>query len=318
MKVKLIKDLDEIEMSNFKKSKLYSSINNNWSNTDSYIRFINEYFNNSFENQSLVVFMNNEFFIAMISFSKDNILSFFGEPLYIIDNNEHSANLNLAYNVFYKKLSSIKKEHSFNKIYLYENTKIISKFCDSIISNSHNYQMYIDLSQSEELIKMNIRKSFKSLINWGKKNLQIDIIDSNNLDKIKFNSFKDFHVKVSGRKTRSDKTWDLQYDAIRNNEAYLTLGNLNGVLVSGAYIAHGTDIAYYGVAVNDRELMAENLPIGHSILFQSIILAKKKGLNKFIVGDYNFVEDEKINAITKYKKGFVNSMSLKPKYLIEL
>jgi hypothetical protein len=318
MKVKLIKDLDEIEMSNFKKSKLYSSINNNWSNTDSYIRYINEYFNNSFENQSLVVFMNNEFFIAMISFSKDNILSFFGEPLYIIDNNEHSANLNLAYNVFYKKLSSIKKEHSFNKIYLYENTKIISKFCDSIISNSHNYQMYIDLSQSEELIKMNIRKSFKSLINWGKKNLQIDIIDSNNLDKIKFNSFKDFHVKVSGRKTRSDKTWDLQYDAIRNNEAYLTLGNLNGVLVSGAYIAHGTDIAYYGVAVNDRELMAENLPIGHSILFQSIILAKKKGLNKFIVGDYNFVEDEKINAITKYKKGFVNSMSLKPKYLIEL
>ena len=318
MKIKLIKDLDEIEMSNFKKSKLYSSINNNWSNTDSYIRFINEYFNNSFENQSLVVFMNNEFFIAMISFSKDNILSFFGEPLYIIDNNEHSANLNLAYNVFYKKLSSIKKEHSFNKIYLYENTKIISKFCDSIISNSHNYQMYIDLSQSEELIKMNIRKSFKSLINWGKKNLQIDIIDSNNLDKIKFNSFKDFHVKVSGRKTRSDKTWDLQYDAIRNNEAYLTLGNLNGVLVSGAYIAHGTDIAYYGVAVNDRELMAENLPIGHSILFQSIILAKKKGLNKFIVGDYNFVEDEKINAITKYKKGFVNSMSLKPKYLIEL
>jgi len=318
MKIKLIKDLDEIEMSNFKKSKLYSSINNNWSNTDSYIRFINEYFNNSFENQSLIVFMNNEFFIAMISFSKDNTLSFFGEPLYIIDNNEHSANLNLAYNVFYKKLSSIKKDHGFDKVYMYENIKIISKFCDSIISNSHNYQMYIDLSQSEELIKMNIRKSFKSLVNWGKKNLQIDIIDSNNLDKIKFNSFKDFHVKVSGRKTRSDKTWDLQYDAIRNNGAYLTLGNLNGVLVSGAYIVHGTDIAYYGVAVNDRELMAENLPIGHSILFKSIILAKKKGLNKFIVGDYNFVEDEKINAITKYKKGFVNSMSLKPKYLIEL
>ena len=318
MKVKLIKDLDEIEMSNFKKSNLYSSVNNNWSNTDSYIKYNNEYFNNNFENHSLVVFMNNEFYIAMISFSKDDILSFFGEPLYIIDNNEHSANLNLAYNIFYKKLSSIKKDHSFNKIYLYENTKMISNFSDNIITNSHNYQMYIDLSQSEELIKMNIRKSFKSLINWGNNTLQIDIIDSSNLDKIKFNSFRDFHVKVSGRKTRSDRTWELQYEGIRNNEAYLTLGNLNGVLVSGAYIAHGTGIAYYGVAVNDRELMAENLPIGHSILYNSIILAKKKGLNKFIVGDYNFTEDAKINAITKYKKGFVNSMILKPKYLIEL
>ena len=48
--------------------------------------------------------------------------------------------------------------------------------------------------------------------------------------------------------------------------------------------------------------MAKNLPIGHSILYNSIILAKKKGLNKFILGDYNFVEDEKINAIIKYKK----------------
>jgi hypothetical protein len=318
MKVKLIKDLDEVEISNFKKSKLYSSINNNWSNTDSYIEYNKEYFNNNFEDQSLVVFMNNEFYIAMISFSNDNILSYFGEPLYIIDSNEYSANLNLAYNVFYKKLSSIKKDHGFNKVYLYENTKIISKFSDSIITNSHNYQMYIDLSQSEELIKMNIRKSFKSLINWGNKNLQIDLIDSRNLDKIKFNSFRDFHAKVSGRKTRSDKTWELQYNAIINNEAYLTIGNLNGLLVSGAYIVHGTGIACYGVAVNDRELMAEKLPIGHSILFNSIIQAKKKGLNKFVVGDYSYVEDEKINAITKYKKGFVNSMSLKPKYLIEL
>ena len=318
MKVKLIKDLDEIEMSNFKKSKLHSSINNNWPNTDSYIKYNNEYFNNNFENQSLVVFMNTEFYIAMISFSKDDILSFFGEPLYIIDNNVHSANLNLAYNVFYKKLSSIKKGQGFNKVYMYENTKIISKFCDSIISNSHDYQMNIDLSQSEELIKMNIRKSFKSLINWGNNNLEIEIIDSSNLDKIKFNSFRDFHVKVSGRKTRSDKTWELQYDAIINNEAYLTVGYLDDLLVSGAYIAHGTCIAYYGVAVNDRELMAKNLPIGHSILFNSIILAKKKGLNKFIVGNYNFVDDAKINAITKYKKGFVNSMNLIPKYLIEI
>ena len=289
MKVKLIKDLDETEKVNFKDSLLYNKIIRNWSTTDSYIKYNNEYFNNDFQNTSLVVFMDKQFFLAMISFSKDETLSFFGEPLNIIDNNERSANLNSAYNAFFKKLSVIKKENSYNKIYLYENTKIISKFCDSIISNSHNYEMYIDLSQSEELIKMNIRKSFKSLINWGVKSLKIDVIDSGNLDKIKFNSFKDFHAKVSGRKTRSDKTWDLQYDAIRNNEAYLTLGYLDDLLVSGTYIAHGAGVAYYGVAVNDRELMAKNLPIGHSILFNSIILAKKKGLYKFIVGDYNYV-----------------------------
>lgn len=318
MKVKLIKDLDETEKVNFKDSLLYNKIIRNWSTTDSYIKYNNEYFNNDFQNTSLVVFRDKQFFLAMISFSKDETLSFFGDAIYIIDNDENSVNLNLAYNIFYKKILSIPNDYNYNKIYLFENNKVISKFSDSIISTSYDIQMYIDLNQPEELIKMNIRKSFKSLINWGNNNLDLEVIDSNNLNKYKFDSFKDFHAKISGRKTRSDDSWKLQYDAIKKNEAYLTLGNLNDVLVSAAYINHGKEIAYYGVSVNDRNLMEKKLPIGHSILYNSIITAKKKGLKKIILGNYNFSNDEKINAITKYKKGFVNTISHESKYLIQI
>ena len=93
---------------------------------------------------------------AQINFNKNyNILKNIVVDSYLeIASNEKRS-------ITYKKLSSIKKDHGFNKIYMFENTKIISNFSDSIIKNSHDYQMDIDLSQSEELIKMNIRKSFK-------------------------------------------------------------------------------------------------------------------------------------------------------------
>ena len=96
------------------------------------------------------------------------------------------------------------------------------------------------------------------------------------------------------------------------------MGQLNEVLVSGVYIVHGSENAYYSVSVNDRELMARNVPVGHSILYKAIIVAKNKGFDKFIVGDYNQTSDDKINAITKYKKGFVDTISCKAKYLVDL
>ena len=318
MKIKFIKDLDKDEILDFKKSNIYNNINKNWSTTDSSIKYNNEYFKGCYVDYSIVVFEKSTFFIAMMSFSKDDKLSFFGESINVYDSNENSTNLNLAYNIFYKKILSFKKEFSFSKLYFSDNKKILSKFFDNSFSNLLDYQMDIDLSQSEDLIKMNIRKSFKSLINWGSANLKIEVISSDNANKIKFDDFKDFHIKVSGRKTRNDHTWDLQFESLINNEAYLVLGYLEGQLVSGAYIAHGSEIAYYGVAVNDRELMSKKLPIGHAILYNSILFAKKKGLSKFILGSLNYSEDDKVNAILKYKKGFTNTITSKPKYLIQL
>ncbi len=318
MNIKFIKDLDKLEMGYFKKSSLFSTINKNGILTTSNIKYNSEYFNGNYSDFSLVVFKKHTFFIAMISFSKDDTLSFFGEAIHIYDSNDNSVDLNLAYNIFFKKILSFKKEFSFSKLYFIENEKILSKFFDKLISNSFDYQIYIDLSQSNELIKSNVRKSYKSLINWGSINLETKLIDSNNPNKIEFDTFRDFHIKISGRKTRSDKSWELQFDSVLKNEAYLVLGYFEGKLVSGAYIAHGTETAYYGVAVNDRDLMSQNLPIGHYVLFKSILEAKKIGLSKFVLGNLNFQNDDKANAILKFKKGFTNTITSKPKYLIDI
>jgi len=163
-----------------------------------------------------------------------------------------------------------------------------------------------------------VRKSYKSLINWGLSNLKIQIFDHSNFDKEIFNRFKKFHIQIAGRQTRSNISWDLQLNAIKNKDAFLVLGHLNDKLVSGAYIIHGSVSAYYGVAVNDRELMSQNLPIGHAILYTSMIHAKTKKQEVFILGTTNNNLDEKALDIMKYKRGFTNMLNTKTKHLVQL
>ena len=71
--------------------------------------------------------------------------------------------------------------------------------------------------------KTSIRKSFKSLVNWGMKNLEIKIMNSGSLNRENFLDFKKLHLQASGRQTRSDESWDRQYDAIQNNHAFAIL-----------------------------------------------------------------------------------------------
>ena len=150
MKIKFIKDLDENEMADFKKSSLHKIINNNWIPTHSHINYYYNYYKAQYVDYSVVVFQKSNFFLAMLSYSKENILSFFEEPVNIYSLDDKSANLNLAYNLLYKKILSFKQDFNFSSIRFFENSKILSHFFDNISSVSSNYEMYVDLSQKEE------------------------------------------------------------------------------------------------------------------------------------------------------------------------
>ena len=318
MKVKYIKDLTEDEYLMFTQSELFKIMNQYWNLTESFIKYNQEYFGNDYYDYSLLVYEGNIFYIGMRSFSNDDTCSFFNQPINIFNLNINSKQLNLAFNNFFQKLTEIKRNTNISKLYFYSHPILLSKLIDHIISSEIEIEPFVKLSLSEELIKMNIRKSYKSLINWGLSNLKIRIIDHSNFDKDIFNSFRDYHIQIAGRQTRSNMSWDLQLDAIKNKEAFLVLGHFNNKLVSGAYIIHGSESVYYGVAVNDRELMSQNLPIGHATLYSSMIYAKEKKLNYFILGNSNESEDGKVKDINKYKKGFTNTINAKTKYLVNL
>lgn len=201
-------------------------------------------------------------------------------------------------------------------IRFYEEPHFLLKYYERGNFESHMvFENSIDLTKSEDDIFMCLRKSYKSLINWGKRNLELHIYDQTNMTDDIMCQFEDFHIQVSKRRTRSHESWMLQTESIKEGLGYIVFCNYEGKLVSATLILNGESECYYGVCVNDRELMAQNLPIGHYGLYKSILIAKEKGLKKFNFGDVSNNADSKINAIVKYKRGFCNQLSSRNYYI---
>ena len=93
----------------------------------------------------------------------------------------------------------------------------------------------IDLEKNESEIKKNIRKSYHSLINWGLRELTIEIHDSSNIKWKTMEEFRNLHIEASKRETRSVITWEKQYDAIKEGSSFC-IAKSNIGLVSAAFL----------------------------------------------------------------------------------
>ena len=166
----------------------------------------------------------------------------------------------------------------------------------------------VDLARDAAAIKAALRKSYKSLVNWGLNNLELRVLDAQRANRDAFLAFRDFHRAVSGRSTRSDETWEIQFEMIRHGEAYAVLGSRDSRLVSANLVQHSASEAYYGVGVYDREMMAQRVPLAHGPLFHSILHAREIGLRKFVLGDVGASPDEKLGNIARFKRGFATAI----------
>jgi hypothetical protein len=59
-----------------------------------------------------------------------------------------------------------------------------------------------DLAGGEAGLRQALRKSSRSLINWGRRNLEIAILCADKPDRELFDRYRDFHSQVAGRVTR--------------------------------------------------------------------------------------------------------------------
>ena len=303
MKSRLISELNNDELNDYYSSKLYLQVVlNDYLFTKTSINFYQEINDNSHRNYSIIIFDNNLPIMVTYAFCKNETFSFFNMPIKV-----HSIDDNiLAYRCLFEKLKLIFKQNKFAELIFESNIFINSKF-HSFSGSKIKKEIKINLSLDEVSLKQNLRKSYKSLVNWGKKNLELIFIDYNNSDRSLFNEFKKLHFDASGRKTRSDKSWEIQFQAIECNEAFLVLSKYENKLVGGTYVLLGLKNAYYGVGAYDRDLMKQNIPIGHFPLFSSIIYAKKLKKTSFDLGYiYSDSIDEKEKNIFNFKNGFSN------------
>jgi len=176
------------------------------------------------------------------------------------------------------------------------------------INLSEKLFSYIDLKKDEPTILQDVRGSYRSLINKGRREIDLQI-SAEDTSWESFSEAKRFHEKVAGRQTRSDLTWKLQHELLLKSKAFLLRGSLNGALVSLTYVTHANQEAFYGFGVYDRELMHAKVSLSHWPLVAAIFHAKKMGLNYFNLGDVgpDFPTTKEEN-IALFKRGFSSDL----------
>lgn len=216
--------------------------------------------------------------------------------------------------VLKKELDRLIEKYSLQKIlytdYLSNNhlSSISILLLDMGAKISNNYSQIINLNDEILDISKNVRKSYKSLLNWGRKNLIIKIVDQTNFKPDDMDSFRALHIEVAGRETRNKQSWDIQSKQILNNEAFMIMGYLDGNLITSALFLYNKFTCYYGVSASLRSFFDK--PISHIIIFEGILHAKKINCSQFELGTqyYNGVHgdyiDKKNYDICKFKRGF--------------
>ena len=187
-------------------------------------------------------------------------------------------------------------------------TELIAKLSD-LCEEELIYSRQVNLIHDNKLLWKNIRKSYKSLINWGEKNLEINLYDWENIDKNIIDEFRRLHIREAGRETRSELSWHRQYEAIKNKEAFCLTGSLEGVIVTAGYFLTGNNHCYYGSSASRRDLFEK--PLFHSIMWKAIQQAKLLDLRVFDTGlqyPYQTLKSKSLSKkeiqISDFKSGF--------------
>jgi len=276
------------------------------------IEFYQEFFGSSWKNYCSVFFVDGRPVAVLLMFV-DHEASYFGMPGALICNHSQINSARYADILLGNFISSL-------RLLNIQNIKLFSNFNLKVDSAKEQYikNVFVDLSYSEEIIRSKVRKSYKSLLNWGVNNMSITIYNNKNISNIKFKEIQSFHLLAAKKKTRSDKSWDIQYEMIMTGNAFLVEALYKGQLASASIIIHNSIEAFYGVSINEESLMVDKLPINHLVLFRAIIEAKNIGLSKFNFGDTSPSSDVKVNNINNFKNGFARQSEKKLSYNIHL
>lgn len=172
------------------------------------------------------------------------------------------------------------------------------------------HDLYLDLAPPLEKIRRNFRKSYKPLISMGEKLWKVNLIVRD--DPLTWNRFMQLHREVSGKVTRAIDTWDCQYRAIVQGDAFLvTIEGADGRMVGGGYFRTTQYEGVYGSGAYDRELFDK--PLGHVVQWHAIKELKQRGVSWYKLGTRFYPglvprPTDKEISISIFKQGFASHL----------
>ncbi|MGE5490536.1 MAG: hypothetical protein ACM31P_04550 [Actinomycetota bacterium] len=178
-----------------------------------------------------------------------------------------------------------------------------------------NTLQLLDLAQDEAVLWRELRKSYKSLINWGQRELTLEYMDSGNADWERMDLFRQLHIQVAGRETRTKQSWQKQFKWVEEGTAFVIFGWWKGELVTVGMYTYTDQVCTYFSSASRRDYFDK--PLFHCMLWQGIVRAKTLGCRWFDVNEKYFPNhpvvrnpDKKLMAISDFKAGFGGELRL--------
>ena len=147
------------------------------------------------------------------------------------------------------------------------------------------YTQIINLRNFLPELYHDIRKSYKQLV---KQHHSWYIIEG-------IGGFKKLHVEKIGHQTRSDKTWKIQNQMMKQSQAFIVMDE---ELDCGCMFYYNGPWAYYAVSV---AMPGKNM---HHLIWAGFRRLQEQGVRFLEMGEQVFSGNEKLMNISKFKRGF--------------
>ena len=262
--------------------------------------------------------------LARCTILPDDKVSFYGLPLVLALRNGLSAkDSKKALNAALDHLVTLGQQHNAPIALIggavSDVPDLLGQLCvDRLAQGQVKAGIVADLTQDATLLKRDIRDSYRSLLNWGERNITLKAVNAANADRALFDLFPAFHAQVAG-KARSDEYWQVYWQTIVAGRAELLLGWLeDGTLVSGSIVVGAGDVAYYASGVYARDQFDK--PLGHWPLWSAMLRAQDQGYAWFDAGEIadHWHANAKEANIAFFKRGFSSRRFLRMQWQLPL
>ena len=183
-------------------------------------------------------------------------------------------------------------------------------------SSSLEFSGEVNLTLSEEKLWRSLRKSYRSLVNMGRREVTIELVHQAAHARERFDLYRALHLEVAGRVTRPALSWDVMYEMVAAGQAQLLLAHLEGRPIAATYLMRFGTLALYASGAYVRDL--GKFPVSHWPLFASMLEAKRSGIERLIMGSVFLDSDgnatPKEQSIASFKLGFSTEVRVRRYY----
>jgi hypothetical protein len=120
----------------------------------------------------------------------ETALDYFGEPIRFFPDRTLAPDLaTAAIDRAFQHLTDLKDHHGIRRVFIRDEprTDSLSALGEACLTHGYGATLRVsalaDLSDGEAGLRRVLRKSFKSLLNWGKQNLAIEVVNQANPDR---------------------------------------------------------------------------------------------------------------------------------------